>query len=447
MNFFRTQVILIFLFGISFSQNFSIVGDSLIGKIVGEEKFREIIGNVKIVSENTIITCEKAVQNLTNQDLSLSGNIILTNDTLKAFAENAMYNKGKDFAFTEDKVKIIQNEDRISANSGNFDFLKRIAEFKGNVFVENPQLKLNSDFLRYFDFEKKVQNYGNVVVQDSVNILYCDSLFTDRIKSINEAFGKVKIYIKNEKTTLYGGFFRDSAAVFSEVEIQPLLIQENNENEKIDSLFLLADKIVIEQDSVNQKMFSQRNVKLHNKQFQLIADSIYFDITNDKIQAFKPKNELLPVVIWSGENQISGDSVSIYLKEDKIDRIEIIKNAMMIETKDPVKHRFNQISGNKIELYFADEKISKTKIYDNVLAIYYTIEEDEITGLMKASSKNAEIVFEEKTVKKVKLFGSPESEFHPIELVETKENEFILPYFQLFNNKPTIQEFLIRITQ
>ena len=69
-------------------------------------------------------------------------------------------------------------------------------------------------------------------------------------------------------------------------------------------------------------------------------------------------------------------------------------------------------------------------------------DEDEPNGLVKASSRRALIEFDEGRIADVKLYGSPESEFHPENKIIGKEKEFTLPTFILYDNKPSKEKIL-----
>jgi len=78
------------------------------------------------------------------------------------------------------------------------------------------------------------------------------------------------------------------------------------------------------------------------------------------------------------------------------------------------------------------------------LSIYYLYDENEPSGLNKSSSDSALIVIENNKVVEVKLFGSPEGEYHPEEKVVGKEKDFLLSGFKWIENKPEKEALLSR---
>jgi hypothetical protein len=63
-------------------------------------------------------------------------------------------------------------------------------------------------------------------------------------------------------------------------------------------------------------------------------------------------------------------------------------------------------------------------------------------GLIQSSAESADLFFEDGKISNVKLYGTPESEYHPEPVVMGKEKDFTLPSFIIFNNRPTKETIL-----
>jgi hypothetical protein len=122
-----------------------------------------------------------------------------------------------------------------------------------------------------------------------------------------------------------------------------------------------------------------------------------------------------------------------------------MKNAFLVSVVEGMEFRFDQISGNEIKLFFGDEGLKQTNVRGNVLSIYYMFDGEEPNGLIKSSADKTNIIFENKKLVDVRLYGSPASEYHPENLVVEKEKEFTLPAFILYDNRPSKEEMTERI--
>ncbi|MDP2038462.1 MAG: hypothetical protein Q8L04_13860, partial [Ignavibacteria bacterium] len=152
---------------------------------------------------------------------------------------------------------------------------------------------------------------------------------------------------------------------------------------------------------------------------------------------FKREGDELPPVLWSEETQLSGDSVYIFIKDNRLTRINMNSNATIISEHKDKPFRYDQISGKTVKIFFSDNGIERTDVAGNVLSIYYVYDESEPNGLVKSSSESAKIYFADDEVQDVRLYGKPATEYHPENLLEGKEKEFTIPAFRLFPNKPT----------
>ncbi len=74
-----------------------------------------------------------------------------------------------------------------------------------------------------------------------------------------------------------------------------------------------------------------------------------------------------------------------------------------------------------------------------VLSIYYIFDDAKPNGLIKVSSERAVISFIKGQVNGIKMYGEPNSEYHPEILVKGKEKDFTLPSFIIYKNRPTKQ--------
>ncbi|MCW8804844.1 MAG: hypothetical protein OQK56_00155, partial [Ignavibacteriaceae bacterium] len=70
------------LYSQSEDERITVIGDSLVGKIVDGESVREVIGNVKLNQGNVTVTCNKAIQYIARNEAELIGNVIAKQDSL-----------------------------------------------------------------------------------------------------------------------------------------------------------------------------------------------------------------------------------------------------------------------------------------------------------------------------------------------------------------------------
>ena len=110
--------------------------DSLIGYTMGGDNYRELIGHVTMRHENTILNCDRAVQNLTQDIVDLYGNVNVKDDTLTLLTKQARY-FGKTKIVSSDSAVYLNDRRRtLTADRGTYNTDTKVAQFYGDVFVQ-----------------------------------------------------------------------------------------------------------------------------------------------------------------------------------------------------------------------------------------------------------------------------------------------------------------------
>jgi hypothetical protein len=189
-----------------------------------------------------------------------------------------------------------------------------------------------------------------------------------------------------------------------------------------------------------QKFIATDSVRIIRDLFASKNDLTVYLKDDDKIITQKISPEHSQPVLWYDNSQLTGDSITIYLADNKIRELDVNGNAFMVTQNKNYLQRFDQSSASDIKMFFEDNKIQKAEFFGNVYSIYYLYEEDQPNGLLKANSSDAVIVFEDNEVSEVKLYGNPGSEYYPEQQVEGNEKTFLLPKFIFINDRPDKQK-------
>ena len=72
-------------------ERITVIGDSLVGKVVNGESVREVVGNVRLNQGNVTITCNRAIQYIAQNEAELIGNVIAKQDSLTLQTEKGYY--------------------------------------------------------------------------------------------------------------------------------------------------------------------------------------------------------------------------------------------------------------------------------------------------------------------------------------------------------------------
>ncbi len=441
-NFLITFLIII-TFSVSlFSQEESevvtVIGDSLVGKYVNGESVREVIGHVKMNQGSIKITCNKAIQYLRRNEVELIGDVVITQDSVTILTDRGYY-FGKDkISYSDTGVILNDGHSTLSAQNGYYYFDEKRAFFYENVMLEDSVTTLLSDKLTYLHEEDKAVAFGNVQIEDSTSTIYADSLIHYKDYNVSYAFNNIKITNKRNNIIITGNELIDLGdSNYTRITGLPVLTQiDTADDGNIDTLIISSLVMEAVEDSISRLIVTD-SVKIVRGDFSSVNDQSIYYRSEDKILTYKINPESKPPVLWYENTQLLGDTVNIFLNDNKIEHIHITKNAFILSEDVDYEFRYDQISGKVIKMYFENNKLSKTVVNGNVLSIYYLYEDEGPNGLIKSSSENATIKFDKNRVADVRLYGTPASEYHPENLVVGKEKDFTLPSFIIYKNKPT----------
>ena len=446
-----------FLFSIAFAQQsdeyITVRGDSLSFKTIDGESIREVFGHVILTQGNVKITCNQAVHYLSRNDAELIGNVIATQDSLTITTPRGFYYGNEKKAKSVSGLKLNDKKVILTADSGYYYFNDHKAFFEHNVNLYDTSTTLTSDSLTYFKDKGKAIAVGNVEIVNQDNIIKADSLVHFRDTKITFADKNVQITNKHNHVIIFGGHLEDYPGTkYTLVEKNPLLIQidttyiqpvdsikslgENNKPYKLDTLVISAMKMESFRDTAN--IFKAiDSVKIVRGEFASKNDYTTYYREDGKFVTNKLKKNAAQPIIWYSNSQLTGDSITVVLKDNQIKKLNVVENAFLLSQNSMYKNRFDQISGSKVVMVFDSNQIKRTEVYGYMHSIYYLYDGKTKNGLTKSSAQSAKIIFENQKVSAVKLYGSPNSEFYPENKVEGKEESFTLPEYIFYKNRPT----------
>ncbi len=433
-----------------FAQNNSevvrVIGDSLVGKTLDGQSVREVIGNVVMTQGNVKITCRKAIQYISTNKVKLIGDVIVVQDTVDIRTEVGYYFGDKKYAYSDTSIVLTDGRMVLNADEGYYFFDDKKAYFYDNVEMVDTASKLNSDRFYYYHTENFLEAAGHVVISDTSSSIYADSLIHYRENRKTYAFNNIKITNFQNNLIVTGEDLVDDADKnYTRITGSPMLIQiDTSKSGIVDTLVIESEVLESIEDSV-QKLIATDSVKIIRGDFSSVNNKTIYYKDGNEIVTHKLEGDKIAPILWYENSQVVGDTVKIYLDENQIRWIDISENSFILSRNKNYPDRFDQISGSNVKMFFNDGKLKRTEVKGNVLSIYYLYEDDNPNGLIQSSSDRAKIYFNESRIYDVRLYGSPASEYHPENLVEDNEKDFVLPSFILYSNRPDKQKILSRL--
>jgi lipopolysaccharide export system protein LptA len=448
-------VILITLFCFSINvlpqqnQLITVIGDSLVGKMVNGESTREVFGHVVIMQDDVIINCDKAIHFISRNEAELIGNVIARKDTLTIKTPRGFYYGN--LAKTRSTAGVYLDDKKVilTADSGEYYFNEDRAFFESKVRLYDTTTTLTSNELTYFQQQNRALAIGDVLIIDSDNQILADTLEHFRNTKITFANSNVRLINLKNNSEIYGEHLEDyrqrgyslidTKPLFIQVDTSYVMLEDSTEEIKLDTLFIKSRIMEAYRDS-SQRFYAIDSVSILKSEFASQNDLTIFYRQDDKIITKKINESARQPVLWQENSQLTGDSITIYLDENNIKQLDVDGTSFMLSQNEYNLERFDQTSSAQIKIFFTQSKITRAEFYDDVYSIYFMYDGETANGLTKSNSASTTVLFENNEVTQVKLFKNPASEYYPEKQVNGNEKSYLLPRFVVLQNKPTKQE-------
>lgn len=445
--------ITVFTFAQQNDERITVVGDSLLGKVIDGESVREVIGNVVLTQGNITVTCNKAIQYLARNQAELIGNVIVVQDSLILKTSSGFYFGSTRKTKSTTGLELSDGRMILSADSGEYFFNEDMAVFETNVRLVDSVSTLNADKLIYYQKEDRAFATGDVNVTDQNGIIFADTLNHNRKTGYSIADGNVAIVDPENNVTVFSGHLEnDNQKKYSFITKNPVLLQVDTTFSKDDSTainridtLIISSQIMQAYRDTSDLFKAIDSVKIIRAEFSSVNDIAILYNKNDILITYKLSEQNPQPILWYENSQLTGDSVTIYLEENKIRQLNVDGNSFMLSQNKNYQERFDQTSSDSIKMYFEGSNIKRSDFFGNVLSIYFMFDSEKPNGLTKSSSNSASIYFKDNEVDEVKLFSSPKSEYYPEVKVKSIERTFTLPRFVFHQNRPEKESLLSKI--
>lgn len=182
-------------------------------------------------------------------------------------------------------------------------------------------------------------------------------------------------------------------------------------------------------------IIAYHNVKIYSDSLQGVADSIYYSGVDSIFRMYKDP------VLWASDNQMFGDTIFLFTKNQKADKLLLDQNALIISEAGP--GMYNQVKGNTVLGYFGDEKLDSMHVNGNAENIYYVRDDDSAyISVNRLLSATTHIYFENGELERVVFIKEAEATMYPF--TQMPEEQKLLPGFKwMIQRKPKSKYELI----
>ena len=195
---------------------------------------------------------------------------------------------------------------------------------------------------------------------------------------------------------------------------KPFSLKEPDLNKSRDSTVkkdTLREVTVIDiktKDSTNRYFEAFRNVRIFTDSLQAVCDSMFYSFKDSVFRLYDTP------IVWTKDSQVTGDTILLFTKNKKADRMEAFKNSFLINSVKP--EIYNQIKSTRMDAYFKDGNIDSVRAKGAAESIYFIMDEDSaFTGINQSSSELMDIYFNNKELQRVVLRSAVKGTLWPMQ--------------------------------
>ncbi len=410
--------------------------------------------NVRLIDPKYDITSDSLLYNTQTQVVTFITNThIKTKEGGDIYTNNGNYDLKNGKAYFGNRTVFKDSTRTYVADNVAYDEKSGIAQLEGNAVIRDSlngysitgnQIYLNKKTNSFLATRKPVlifKGEGN----DSTFIA-ADTLFSGILKK--DSTGKTVPAIKDtlKKTLIVDedGFVKPSTEILNDSSKNILTKYSIVIKTKVDSISINKNNIVILDTSLaivktknnlkNNKAVKQEaikkdtsinisgdttiryfqafhNVRIFNDSLQAVCDSLFYSSEDSVFRLYKDP------LVFSSKSQISGDTIHLYTKNKKTERVYVFFNGMIINEIN--KKMYNQIGGRTLNGYFKDGGLDYMRIKGSPAeSIFYPQDDDSaFTGMNRCKGDVIDVYFVDKAVNKVKFINDVDGILYPIKQI------------------------------
>jgi hypothetical protein len=257
---------------------------------------------------------------------------------------------------------------------------------------------------------------GRAVLVDTAKgqTILADQIFVDKNKDAYLATKKPLMIIKQDKDSIYV-----TADTLFSARLTELYAGDSVKLKKLG---------LKEKDSTNRYFEAYRHVRVFSDSLQSVSDSLFYSFKDSTFHLF------FDPVVWSKKSQITGDTIYLYTKNKKADRIKVIENSFIVNELD--HGVYNQIKSSRMDGFFKEGSLDSIRAKGYAESIYFIQDKDSAyTSVNQTKSDAIDMYFEKGELYKVIFRSDLKGTLFPIS--QKQPSEMKLENFKwLINRRP-----------
>lgn len=385
-------------------------------------------GHVKMRQGDTLsLTSDYAFYDGDNQMAEARHNVLLRHRGTKLYTDSLNYDRLYNIGYFFEGGKIVDRNNVLVSDWGEYDTETRKAVFNYNVNLRNPKFTLTTDTLHYDTRTSLANIVGPSVIRSKESVIHTsdgyyntntgrarlygrstmsnkgkeitgDSLFYDEKRGISQGYRNVIYKDTQKKNELHCNYlWYNEKNGFAFATENPVMMEYSQK----DTLFVHSDTIKVityhlNTDSVYRTAHCYNKVRAFRNDVQAVCDSLVYNTKDSCMTMYRDP------IAWSGDRQLLGEEIQVFMKDSTIDRAHIINQALTAELM-PDKEHYQQLSSKEMFAYFTKGQITQTEAIGNVRSIYYPVDDKDSTlmGLVYIETDTMKMFMRDRQLQKI----------------------------------------------
>ncbi len=344
----------------------------------------------KVVNKSTTLTSREGFYYADLHDVYFKNNVVLVDPAYTIRTDSLLYNTQTQMTRFIAQTHIKDSSGRIiETKEGYYNLATGKAEFGQRPVVIDGTRKYTANRITSDDSTGIVQLIGNAVVNDSAQgtTIIAGLILQDRKNEKTLATNKPLMIIRQDKDSIY---------ITADTLFSARLTDLHGTRDSLVKDTVKGTKVVNvnKKDSTNRYLEGYRHVRIFSDSLQAIGDSLFYSFKDSVFRLYQDP------IVWSKESQITGDTLLLYTRNKKADRVEAFEKSFLVNQLEPGV--YNQVKADRMDGWFTEGNIDSVRSKGNAGCIYYIQDEDSAyTGINESYSEILDIYFRNKELHKV----------------------------------------------
>lgn len=361
-------------------------------------KIGKYVNGGKLVNGQSVLTSKEGTYYGDTRDVIFKKNVVLIDPEYKIYTDTLLYNINTNITTFISPSKIINGNRTILVTDGYYDLKNKVANFSKRPFIDDSTYTFTADYMAFNDSTGIGEFQGNAVYRSKDSTggydIIANKIKTNRKEDAFLATEQPILLIKQEKDSIYvGADTLRSGKLSTLIKTRPVPVIR-------DSLGaaerLLIDSAQIAKDTSNNRFIeAYHHVKIFSDSLQAVGDSLFYTQFDSAFRLFTHP------IVWSNENQISGDTIYLFLANKKPKELSVFENALTISKAG--NNYYNQVRGNSTHAFFNDGKINYIHTRGTPADNIYFVEDEnhKFIGVNQSTCSVIDAYFKDGEIQKV----------------------------------------------